>query len=152
MGRLAQTLGLAGNNFDLLAEIAIQPKNNLEYMSMVTAAALPPIHPADLSSVKIAEALENIQTKFTKLQRETLSALYFAPNQEMLVDEKGQYSNIINALGKIGGMLSRELGFKPDGGYHLLWIANQNTNPENGKRYWRMKANFSAALAIVSWA
>jgi len=74
-----------------------------------------------------------------------------APDHQILVDEHGQYSNIINALGKVGGMLSRELGFKPDGGYHLLWIANQNTNSENGKRYWRMLKNFSDALTIVGW-
>ena len=77
--------------------------------------------------------------------------LYLAPDHQILVDEHGQYSNIINALGKVGGMLSRELGFKPDGGYHLLWIANQNTNSENGKRYWRMLKNFSDALTIVGW-
>jgi len=115
-------------------------------------SALATIHPAFVSSTRIAAALLRIQLKFTTLQKDTLSALYLAPNREFLVDDRGQYSNVINAFGKIGGMLSRELGFKPDGGYHLLWIATQITNSTDGKRYWRMNPNFAAALSLAPLA
>jgi hypothetical protein len=130
----------------------MRPDNsNLNKHAMIKAIALPEVDVTSITPAKLAEALQTIHESLTKLQRDVLSVLFLAPKNEILVDDCGQYSNVINALGKVGGRISREIGSMPSGGYHLYWVVTQKTNDEDGKRYWRMRPNFADALTIVGW-
>lgn len=107
--------------------------------------------PELVSSEHLVAAFSEIEPSLTKLQRDTLSAMYRAPEHSIPIDVAGQYSNIVNAFGKVGGKISRQLGLQPDKGYHLLWIAYQSPDKASGTMVWRMRDNFARALEMLGW-
>lgn len=109
------------------------------------------VSPDSFDRGRLTEAFAAIEPGLSTLQRDVLSMLYHAPERAIPVDGKGQYSNIVNALGKIGGKLSKELNCQPEKGYHLLWIACQEKNASSGIIEWRMRENFAAALVAAGW-
>lgn len=111
---------------------------------------LPLIAPDSVAPERLAAAFAEIEPSLSKLQRDMLSAMYHAADHSLMIDGDGQYSKIINAFGKVGGRLSRQLGFQPERGYHLLWIAYQGPG-KDGTMAWRMRENFAKALGIFGW-
>lgn len=113
--------------------------------------SLPLVAPGSVPPERLATAFSALESSLSKLQRDTLSAMYHATDHSLPIDGDGQYSIIINAFGKIGGKISRQLDCQPDGGYHLYWIASQLTKTEGSPPVWKMRENLVKALSMLGW-